>query len=469
MSKEKLKKFIRRYRFMTYGLITFIGAAMIAYVVLKTDVYITHIHIYNVLMGIGCGILSTVLVTVILLALIPDLSDEKKELEEWGIVEIHPERSSARIDSKKLPKDILYFSAFGLSHFRAAANMDTELISSIQRGLKVRILTMDPNSIYLLEQEIFENNKEIRKDIEDLIKWVDRIRDYCNTSRGAKSAKGSIELEFYNSLPLDFFCRADEMVYVGPYIPGKPSGETITYRYRADSNGGKYYIGIFDRIWNNESTVKISSERGSILYLDQETAIESVLKYFCEVLQGRTLEKVIGVIAIFKGDQRRTFFSCNKIHEERHVCHGKNEGTVGKLLEMNKAGSISKCILFSDYKNKQLFAYKYEARKKNIIKVDHDIKKLENNEDTAVILAIPLFFNGEQIGAVTFDFARLPSIYEAKLGTLSKYAVGKEIDEENSKALMPIFKMAKSCGDIVISLLGQASVTKYKTLYEEEW
>lgn len=465
MDKRKVKKFIKRYRFMTYGLILLIGIGMILYAGVVPNYSVEHANKYNILMGTGCGILSTVLVTVILLVLIPDMSDEKKELEEWGITKILNERNSIRITSKRMPRYILFFSAFGLSHFRGENANIENMVSKICNGLNVKILTIDPNSIYLLEQEASENNK-IKKDIEDLAKWVEKIKSRCN-AKG--TVAGSIEIKFYDSLPLDFFCRADEEVFIGPYVPGQLSGETITYCYSADSKGGKYYINIFEKIWNGESTVLTSAGQGSTLYVNQEMAINCVLEYFCKKLQGAMQEKVIGVIAIFKGNQRRTFFSCNKLHEEKHVCHGKEEGTIGKLLEMNQTGSTSSCILFSDYKNKMIFAYKYEARKKNIFKIEYDINKLSNNEDTIAILAVPLFFNRQLIGALTFDFAILPGMYEASVSTLTGCKIGKEIDPVSSKALKPVFEEAEECGKIVINLLGKAAIAKYKTLYEEEW
>lgn len=464
MTKDRLKKIIRQYKAIVYGLILIIGVAMILYASLVPDFNVNHIHRYDVLIGIGCSVVSSVIVTAILLILLPDLSDEKRELDEWGICEIYGERNNVRIDSKQMPKHMLYFIAFGLSHFRGA-NVDIgKMASKIRAGLNVRIITMDPNSAFLLEQEVIENNKGIKKDIEDLIKWVEAIKKRCQGN-----VKGYIELKFYDSLPLDFFCRSDGKIYVGPYIPGQPSGETITYCYDADSKGGRYYSEIFEKIWSGDSRVKVSVQQEKNLYFDQELAIDEVLKYFCEELQGNLKEKVIGVIVIFKKEKRRTFFSCNKSHDERHVCHEKKEGTVGKLVEMNKTGGTSSCMLWSDYQNALMVSYRYEVRKKIAIKEKHEIKKLEKNEDTKAILAFPLFVGNQQIGALTFDFASMPTEYEGKIQELLAWGYGKELSPYLSEELIPLFTRAEQCGKIVIHLLGNTVSTKYKTLYEEEW
>lgn len=464
MTKDKIKKLIRRYKVLVYGLILSIGVFMILYASYTPDFYDKHMNKYNVLIGIGCSIISSVIVTVILLVLLPDASDEKNELDEWGICKIYNERSSIKITQKQLPKHVLNFIAFGLSHFRGANADIVKFTSRINAGLNVKIITMSPDSAYLLEQQIVENNKEIKKNIEELVKWVDNVKRHCK-----KDAKGSIELKFYDSLPLDFFCQSDQKVFVGPYIPGQSSGETITYCYSSDSKGGKYYTDNFEKIWNGESKIKMLNRQEKNLYIAPEVAIENIMKYFCLELQGNLKEKVIGVVVIFKEDRRRTFFSINKNHEERHVCHEKKDGTVGKLVELNAVGGTSSCIIWSDYQNDMSFIYRYEARKKVVIKGNHNIEKLKNNEDTKAILAFPLFVDNKQIGALTFDFASLPVAYETKTTELLKLKCDAELSESLSEDLVPLFTKAKECGDIVVHLLGNAVSTKYKSLYEEEW
>lgn len=464
MTKDRLKKIIIQYKAIVYGLILLIGLVMILCATLVPGLRIDHINRYNILIGIGCSIVSSVIVTATLLLLLPDLSDERHELDEWGICKIYSERNHVRIDSKQMPKHMLYFMAFGLSHFRGANGNVGKIASKIRGGLEVRIVTMSPDSAFLMEQERIENNKGIKKDIEDLIKWVEAVKKTCR-----ENPKGHIELKFYDSLPLDFFCRADGKVYVGPYMPGQLSGETITYCYDADSKGGKYYSEIFEKVWKCDSPIKVSLLQEKKLCFDQDLAINEVLKYFCKELQGNLIEKVVGVVAIFKNDKRRTFFSCNKLHEDKHVCHEKGEGTVGKLVALNMSGGAFNCMLWSDYQNMLMISYRYEARKKTVMKERHDVKKLDKNEDTKAILAFPLFVDNQQIGALTFDFASLPKDYEGKIKELSDVECGKELSDNLSEELIVLFTIAEQCGKIVIHLLGNAVSMKYKTLYEEEW
>ena len=71
--------------------------------------------------------------------------------------------------------------AFGVKSLRDA--YDGLFMDKVKRGLKVKFITVHPNSIFLEEREKIENKQagEIRKTIIDLIQWIEKLKS--NTKR----------------------------------------------------------------------------------------------------------------------------------------------------------------------------------------------------------------------------------------------------------------------------------------------
>mgnify|MGYP007017246127 FL=1 len=207
--------------------------------------------LYDVLLGVGGSFVSTAIVTIVLIFSLPDESGENAELVAWGLEKIHLERRVARISSDNFPEKQLDYIAFGLQHFRTENKNIEKIARKVKRGLHVRILTLHPDSEYIKSQEQMEGSNRLSEEIIELYKWVNRVKD-CLGSNPA----GSIEIKFYDNLPLDFFCHADNKIWFGPYQPGIASGDAITYELKAKSEGGKKYAERFQRYWNGECNVK---------------------------------------------------------------------------------------------------------------------------------------------------------------------------------------------------------------------
>ena len=79
------------------------------------------------------------------------------------MLKIYSERRSIRIASKQFPKKRLDFIAFGLSHFREENKKIDAIIQKLKKGLNIRILTLNPNSIYVKEQQKIENNNNTQE------------------------------------------------------------------------------------------------------------------------------------------------------------------------------------------------------------------------------------------------------------------------------------------------------------------
>ncbi len=54
--------------------------------------------------------------------------------------------------------------------------------------------------------------------------------------------------------PLDLYFRVDNHVFIGPYLYGKTSQQTITYEFGKGGNGYTYYTKYFEDLWNGIGT-----------------------------------------------------------------------------------------------------------------------------------------------------------------------------------------------------------------------
>ncbi len=458
--KKKLKRLIRKNKYLAYVLLGVVGVGLILYALYVRE----ESRWYAVTMGIGTGIVATVVGFLILLLLLPDenANEEKiKELEKWGIEKIYSERKNIKIAQKNIPTENLDFIAFGLSHFVKANQID-KIVTRVRNGLRIRILVPLPSARAVKEQQQIENNEGITHDIQNLIRWV---RDIEERLKEVKK-RGNIEIRFYDNNPLEFYCRADGKVYAGPYLPGGNSGQVITYEYSRYSKGGNYYANIFENIWQGEAQVKLIESEKEYLFGNQEEAIKKVLEYFCECMQGTCAESVIGVVVIFKGDQRRTFFSCNKHHQENHKCHGKMDGLVGLMCELNKHCKDGQVSVWRDYKNKITSVHTCLERRMKTTKEEQNIEKFKEDE-TIGILAVPLRVNEELIGAITFDFAEFTDLYKDNLENLQESRIGAELDQ--TMEICKYFSLADICAEIVLKMLGQDIKIQYKDLFNESW
>lgn len=198
----------------------------------------------NILLSVGCSLIASGLVI-----LMHDFFVERtvsSPLDKWNLklitstrAEINPD-CEAEMAHVKSNIDII---AFGLRSFRTT-HTDSYMLYQLKRGVDYRILTMNPNSSFVLAREQEENNKNIKDSIEELIAWADDLNE--------KSPKGKIIIKGYSSMTLDFYWRVDDVVYVGPYWNGLESQQTITYKFCRGGKGYKIYSAYFEKLWNNK-------------------------------------------------------------------------------------------------------------------------------------------------------------------------------------------------------------------------
>lgn len=131
--------------------------------------------------------------------------------------------------------------------YPSRSDMKADIIKEkLAAGVKIRFLVMDPNSPYLKEREREERVlcDSIKRTIEDLEDWIRKLNK--------ENRKNNIQLKYYNALPLDYYNRIDNVVYMGPYWYGRTSQYTVSYRFKGDSEGFSLYAKYFEELWNNK-------------------------------------------------------------------------------------------------------------------------------------------------------------------------------------------------------------------------
>lgn len=211
---------------------------------------------FNILLNVGVSFLSSSV--VVLVAFLIDAPARVVDLYgEWKIDAIYETRSQMNAfaaDHLQTTKNCYDIVGFGLKTLRETKGDVLE--QKYAAGLKIRILTMNPDSIFLSQREKDENKREgeIRETIINLIKWVNRVVDKYPASRG------SIDIKFYDAIPLDHYCRQDEVIFVGGHQYGKESQQSIAYQFSHPGKGFEMYALYFENLWHDNSFAKPCKE-----------------------------------------------------------------------------------------------------------------------------------------------------------------------------------------------------------------
>lgn len=168
--------------------------------------------------------------------------------KNWGLEHIFRLRAEKNIEADALLQSPgikeLDGIAFGLKTFRSAHTEDIE--KCLINGTRIRLLAMNPASPFVKQREIEENEIEgqIAKSIADLLEWAKSLK---------KKTGGDISVKYYNTMTLDFYWRIDDVLYVGPYLYGRASQATLTYKYQKNGLGYSEYTRYFEDLWNDDT------------------------------------------------------------------------------------------------------------------------------------------------------------------------------------------------------------------------
>ena len=424
--------------------------------------------------GIGCSLIASAIVSLILFYFLSSAEERYDFHGDWGLEKIYASRRIP-INKKNFPQKHLDIIAFGLSSF-VRANQDIEYIASlIRNGLRIKIITVHPNSFYVDRQKEFENrNEDLRKNINELHEWVNSIKQYLPESEYNKR----IKIKFYNNLPLFFYCKADNCIYTGQYFPDLSSSEAFTYKYNAMGKAGKWYGDMFNKIWKSghkKPVVYVPYDK-PLINSDVKKSIENILQYFSHLIIN-DIGSVVGIVVIFKtkNKMRRTFYSCNKgPNHESHQVYSIDKGAFGEFRRLNVDNWVSDkqhALIFKDYENKQYVVKSIDARTgESIIRCPfrEDVETM-NSSINAVLIA-PLIRDRALIGAITFDFVRFDDNYRKAVSSLDDLGDSpKPLHGDYKNIMTEWFGHAEVSARMINHFIGNPNHLDFDALYDEEW
>lgn len=173
---------------------------------------------------------------------------EINPLDQWCIKNVYQSRQIMNADCDEIikkAKNQIDVVAFGLKHFREEVDVE----SMLKKGVKFRIITMNPESEFVRQREMEEGKDEgyIQESIYDLVKWADDLN--------RRTYRGKIEVKGYSCMTLDFYWRVDDTIFSGPYWYDYDSQATVSYSF-GSGRTFDIYSQYFEKLWNNDKIMK---------------------------------------------------------------------------------------------------------------------------------------------------------------------------------------------------------------------
>ncbi|MAD54084.1 MAG: hypothetical protein CMF18_08435 [Idiomarinaceae bacterium] len=243
--KIKVIKSTTRERWSTKVVMTTTLLVSIALILASFAVPVESNDWKNILISVGCSILASNLIMYLTSEFMLRSRRRAELIDKWGFEAIYKTRAEMNLSANsalekcKRQIDII---AFGLKSFREAKSDEIQRLAN--KGVKIRILTLAPESKILSLVDEQENQVEghTEKSIRELIKWSEEINRNENEE--------TITLKYYDHLPLDFYFRIDDRVFVGPYLKGRSSQQAISYEFTS-GEGFSYWTKYFTSVWKD--------------------------------------------------------------------------------------------------------------------------------------------------------------------------------------------------------------------------
>lgn len=211
--------------------------------------------------SISCSLVAASALTLLTTPFLLKNQEIADMVETWGVVGIFLTRSemnaSTKVQFENTHHDLEYI-AFGLKSLRDN-QVAREIEQKVKKGMRVKILTMNPESPFISQREKEEGESpgSIKHQIVQLTEWMKKLY------RFSRKSPEQVQLKYYDSMPQDFYCRQDDRIYVGPYQFDRQSQQSISYEFKGGSRGYAYYKAYFEQLWHNEdfcSPVKLDIE-----------------------------------------------------------------------------------------------------------------------------------------------------------------------------------------------------------------
>ena len=208
-------------------------------------VFVKRQNIYTITMSVGASLIASSIVAYLSSIYIQKYRRAKEISEIWGINSVEEKRTIMNIqidactEEAKRHYDIM---AFGLKSLRDGNHQG--IVNMLERGAKIRILSVDPDCEALKERDVQEKKASgsTALSIRQLQEWVNDL---------SSKYQGQIQLRLSKYLPSEFYCRVDDSIFVGPYQYGKESQQVITIEFKNPGKAFSYYETYFNSIWND--------------------------------------------------------------------------------------------------------------------------------------------------------------------------------------------------------------------------
>ena len=201
--------------------------------------------VFTVLISIGTSLLATSIVTHLNLLYAEEKDSISSILNLWAITGLYKQRAEINIETNSRMRNTkkLDICAMGLKNFRDAQT--SAVIKQVKHGMRIRILTIDPNSklLPLIDEKEKKPEGDTKQSILALIDWVDSIKK--NQKRDDQ-----VQIKIYDHYPSDFYFNMDGVVWTGPY-QAKESQQTVTFKFEKDGLGAEYFKQNFEDLWKN--------------------------------------------------------------------------------------------------------------------------------------------------------------------------------------------------------------------------
>ncbi|MCL2500495.1 MAG: hypothetical protein FWE90_09180 [Defluviitaleaceae bacterium] len=179
---------------------------------------------------------------------------KSSDIDKWGLVKIFKTRSEMLIQNDeyiKNTKKTLDFILFASLKMLRDSENDKIIKEKIKKGLKINILAVDPDSIFL---ELRHKTKKLtegssRDDHISLHEWILSLKKVAPNPE-------NIKIKTYDYMLLEWYMKTDDYIFVGPHRYDLPSVNTITMGYTNNSEGYKYYNEYFNKLWNDPAFAK---------------------------------------------------------------------------------------------------------------------------------------------------------------------------------------------------------------------
>lgn len=207
----------------------------------------------GIIISVGCSVIASGVVSYLSARYLIRRKRIKDIVDYWGLEGIYKTRAEMNISCNNHLNDMenhLDVIVFGMRSFRDSQG--PLIADKVRKNLKVRILTLNPNSIFVKQREKDEGVAvgQLVSEIRGLERWVEDLKKIAPDSK-------NVQIRFYDTTPQHSYLRQDGYIYVGPHLFGITSQQTISYEFRDNSQGYKYYSDYFDKLWWDEEFCKI--------------------------------------------------------------------------------------------------------------------------------------------------------------------------------------------------------------------